>query len=128
MSRKRVIIDLVKTSPDGSNRELASRPCGTADRGTSIPRSANVRTLRPSCLNARPSSRTEPGSIVPWSTNQKRRDLRPHMTAPREQEGNASRPCGTTRATRTTHPSDQEGLIPCPAESLDQYHPSGQTR
>ncbi|CAA7054497.1 unnamed protein product [Microthlaspi erraticum] len=53
---------------------------------------------------------------------------RPRTTAPGEKEGNASRPCGTTRATRTTHPSDQEGLVPRPAESLDQYHPSGRTR
>ncbi|CAA7028540.1 unnamed protein product [Microthlaspi erraticum] len=53
MSRKGVMIDLVKTGPDGSNRELASRPYGTADRGTSVPRAANVRTHPSSHLNAR---------------------------------------------------------------------------
>ncbi|CAA7028538.1 unnamed protein product [Microthlaspi erraticum] len=90
MSRKGVMIDLVKTGPDGSNRELASRPYGTADRGTSVPRAANVRTHRASRLNARPSSRTDPGSINPRSTNPKPRELRPRTTAPREQEGNAS--------------------------------------
>ncbi|CAA7037654.1 unnamed protein product [Microthlaspi erraticum] len=71
MSRKGVLIKIAKTGPGGSYRETAARPCGTAGRGTSVPRSANIRTLHPSRLNARPSLHTHPGSIIPRSANLK---------------------------------------------------------
>ncbi|CAA7031661.1 unnamed protein product [Microthlaspi erraticum] len=122
-------MDFIKTtSPHALNWSRRIEPRNNVLTARNDQPRNNVRTLCPSRLNARPSSHTNPGSIVPRSTNLKSHNRKPRTTAPREQEGNVPRPCSTTRVTRTITPSDQEGLVPRPAESFDQYHPSGRTR
>ncbi|CAA7030630.1 unnamed protein product [Microthlaspi erraticum] len=78
--------------------------------------------------SARPSSRTDPGSNNPRSSRPSLATIKPCTTTPREPGGIASRTCNTTRATHTSIPSDQKVIVPRPAETFDQYHPSGRTR
>ncbi|CAA7039401.1 unnamed protein product [Microthlaspi erraticum] len=117
----------MKTGPDGSNRESASKPCGMADRGTSVPRSANVRTLRPSRLNARPTSHTDP------EASSRGRPICSPATVGRARPHRASR---RQRLTTVRHnschmhdPSVRPGRPrPTSGRILRPNHPSGRTR
>ncbi|CAA7021457.1 unnamed protein product [Microthlaspi erraticum] len=107
------MIDLVKTGPDGSNRETASRLCGTADRGTSV--------------HDRPTSDTpsippepRPSHVPTREASSRGRPIRVHDHKPRTTHRASRRQrlttVGTTRVTHTITPSDQEGLVPRPAK------------
>ncbi|CAA7022545.1 unnamed protein product [Microthlaspi erraticum] len=80
--------------------ESKHKPRTPADRGTNVrDRPAHIR-IPPS---PRPSSRPDPESNVPVEPSLARHH-KPCTTAPREQEGNSSRPRGTTHVPRPTHP------------------------
>ncbi|CAA7035539.1 unnamed protein product [Microthlaspi erraticum] len=131
MSRSQVMIKLVKTGPDGLIEHLHPEPRTLADRGTNVPRSSRGHRPRPAMSTAELTYR--PGRHHPavGQTNFTRPKLR--ATIPREQEGNASRPRGTSHVPRPIHPSDQEGFASRPAKIHRQkiIHPSdpiGRTR
>ncbi|CAA7023109.1 unnamed protein product [Microthlaspi erraticum] len=112
------------------NRATAFQPRVPADEELSSHDRPTQIVRVPSRLVARPSSRTDPGSIVPRSTRPSLATIsraRPHRA---EQGGIALcpfRPLATI-VLRTITPSDQEGIVPRPGQNLDQNHPSGRTR
>ncbi|CAA7047631.1 unnamed protein product [Microthlaspi erraticum] len=113
MSRSEDMIKLMKTRPNGFIEHSRPEPRTPADRGTNIPRSSRAHHSHPAKSTAELTSRPEKQrpTVEPFLAHHHKLCT----TAPREQEGNSSRPRGTTHVPRPTHPSDQEGFVPRPA-------------
>ncbi|CAA7043648.1 unnamed protein product [Microthlaspi erraticum] len=112
-------------------------PGGSIEKSRPNERNSRPRNIRPAVgqhPNARPSRLNNGRANVPIreATSRGRPNQitqpKPRHDRTARTESIASRPCGTTHVPRPIAPSDQEGLVPRPAESFDQNHPSGRTR
>ncbi|CAA7039976.1 unnamed protein product [Microthlaspi erraticum] len=108
-------MDFIKTSSlraliERLYRESASKPHRPAGRGTNIPRSAKVTSVRlksrPKFETDRPITQYDPGNIAPRSAKLQPFHATPCTTTPREPVNKASRPRNPTRVPRPMHPSD----------------------
>ncbi|CAA7061747.1 unnamed protein product [Microthlaspi erraticum] len=116
MSRKGVTTKRVKTAPDALSR-ISAQPRSPAGRGTNVPRSARISSVR---LKSRPKSKTV-RPIAQVTTRETIARGRPrHATTAHDQTAragsNASRPRNSSRAPRTNAPSDPGNYVPRPTE------------
>ncbi|CAA7030162.1 unnamed protein product [Microthlaspi erraticum] len=122
MSRKGVMIKIAKTGPGGSIEK--PRPSGTAGRGTSV-RGRPTSDIPVPPVHGRATYR--PGKHRPavGQTRITRRSAHDRTARTGRQRLAAAR---HNSRTRPIAPSDQEGLVPRPAENLRPIYPPGRTR